>query len=137
MNPVAATSIDVRTAGARRGMEETYEKHLARVQFTALLTDPPSVWNQAAVSAYHQIVSALEKAYGITLVLFRVPDSEMRQRPGSIQRAPLSGRHAANVRMLEGRNCDERSMKRRMNGIRLLLEKLEEVEGRQESGRKR
>ena len=113
---------------------DAQRKSLARARFKTLLAHPPSIWNQDAVSEFHETVSDLEAAYLIDLSSVRVPESELEPRARPIQRAPPSGRFPACVQLFPGQ-CDEQRMQRRLKGIQAFLADVEiELKSRGRSG---
>jgi hypothetical protein len=106
-------------------MDILSEQSLAWARFQALRSHPPSSGNEGEVSQFHEIVSALEAAYGLDLSSFRVPDTEMRQRIVSARRAPYSGRFPAHKQVSDKRFCDVRFLLRQMDGIALYFQNLQ------------
>ncbi|MGH9640170.1 MAG: hypothetical protein ACRD3Y_08925, partial [Bryobacteraceae bacterium] len=76
-------------------MDITHEQSLAWAQFQALRSNPPSSWDEGTVSQFHEIISALESAFGASLSTFRIPDTEMKQIVIQARRASYSGRFPA------------------------------------------
>ena len=94
-------------------------RSLASAKFFAFRNHPPRAFDEDAVTQFHQIVTALEEAFGEDLSSFRIPDSQMEQRLVSVgpvlarpRRPPTGGR-----RMSEKRYCDDSFMCRQIEGI--------------------
>jgi hypothetical protein len=54
----------------------------------ALLDFPPVEWDEAAVSHFHEILFALQEAFGMDLSEFRIPDRLMMPIPPYVRRMP-------------------------------------------------
>jgi hypothetical protein len=100
-------------------MDDARKWSLAVARFNAFRDDPPRWLDDDAVAQFHETVTALEQASGDDLSLFRIPDNQMRRqvissrprraRPG---RPPSGGK-----RMSEKRYCDDKFMRRQIEGI--------------------
>lgn len=108
-------------------MDIQSEQGFAWARFQALQSHPPSSGSEGEVSQFHEIVSALEKAYGLDLSAFRIPDAEMKPRIISSQRAPYSGRFPARRRVSDRRSCDIQFLLRQMDGIALYFQNLQPI----------
>lgn len=88
------------------------------------------------MAQFHQIVTALEEAFGEDLSSFRIPDSQMkrrvisagpvRARPG---RRPIGGK-----KMSAKRYCDDSFMRRQIEGIVSYFQNLQPPPGRPKIG---
>jgi hypothetical protein len=106
-------------------MGDAHSSNVAWVRFVAFRNDQPSWWDEQEVSRFHEIVTALEGAYGLDLSAFHIPDSEMKHQIVGVQRAPRSGRHAGRKQMSEKRYCDDRFARRQVEGIWLYFQSLQ------------
>src|SRR5271157_5692604 len=114
-------------------MDNTRKQGLAWARFEALRSLPPRSWDEAAVSQFHEVVTALEEAYAIELSSFRVPDAEMKRRVVGVSRIGYSGRSRP-VQMSDTRYCDEQFVRRQMEGIVLYFRNLQPPPERQKFG---
>ena len=115
-------------------MGDAHSSNVAWVRFVAFRNNQPSWWDEQEVSRFHEIVAALEHAYGVDLSAFRIPDSEMKQQIVGVQRAPRSGRFPGRVQMSQRRYCDEQFAKRQLEGIWLYFENLQPTPQRPKIG---
>ena len=106
-------------------MDSHNEQSLAWARFQSFRSHPPSSGSQDEVAQFHDVVSALEKAFALDLSSFRIPDAEMRQQIVSFRRAPRSGRFPAQTRLSDKRSCDVQLLLRQMDGIALYFQNLQ------------
>lgn len=97
-------------------------RHLALSRFEAFHKNQPNWWYEKEVQQYHEIVAALEEAYGDDLSSFRVPDTMMEYKIISIQRGSYSGRPGS-VQRSDKRSCEARYMRQQLDGLALYLQK--------------
>jgi hypothetical protein len=69
-------------------MDDSRRRSLAWAKFMALLDFPPVEWDEAAVSHFHEILFALQEAFGMDLSEFRIPDRLMMPIPPYVRRMP-------------------------------------------------
>lgn len=100
-------------------------QNLAWARLEALRSHPPTSWDEVEVSRFHEIVTALEDAYGVDLSSFKIPDAEMKQIVVSMSRASYSGRFPARRQMSDKRFCDVHFVRRQIDGIVLYLQSLQ------------
>ncbi len=115
--PLAALIVNL--GGSRRGMDEAHKRRLAFARFEALRNSPPKTWHEVDVDELNRTVTALEEAYAVDLSSCRIPRERMQRRPTSIQRAPRSGRYAAQVQLSTELSCDAEFARRQIGRLRL------------------
>jgi hypothetical protein len=115
-------------------MDIAHKQSLVWARFQALRSHPPSAWDEGAVSQFHEIVSALEEAFGIDLSSFRIPEAELKPRVVSFRRASYSGRFPARKQMSDKRSCDAHFVQRQVDGIVLYFQNLQPTPERQKIG---
>jgi hypothetical protein len=103
-------------------------------RFQALQTHPPSSGDEGEVSHFHEIVSALEEAYGVDLSSFRIPEAELKQRVVGSRRASYSGRFPARKQMSDKRFCDVHFLQRQIDGIAFYFQNLQPTPERPKIG---
>ena len=111
-------------------------RSLALAKFCAFRNHPPRAFDEDAVTQFHQIVTALEEAFGEDLSSFRIPDSQMKRRVVSV--GPVRARPgrppSGGKKMSEKRYCDDSFMRRQIEGIESYLQNLQPPPGRREIG---
>jgi hypothetical protein len=115
-------------------MDIANKQSLALARFQALRSHTPSAWDEGAVSQFHEIVSALEEAFGIDLSLFRIPEVELKPHVVSFGRASYSGRFPARKQMSDKRYCDRHFAQRQINGIVFYFQNLQPTPERPKIG---
>ena len=96
-------------------MDDARKWSLAWSRFEAFRNHPPNCWDENAVGQFNQIVTALEEASSEDLSLFRVPDSEMKQRVEGASRP--TRRRPGSLSMSHKLYGDEQYMRRQMEGM--------------------
>jgi hypothetical protein len=114
-------------------MDDANKQNLSWAQFQALRSHPPSSWDERTVSRFHEIVTALEDAYGVGLSPFRIPDVEMKRNIVGVSRIGYSGRRRSPQLSTE-RYCDESFARRQMEGIAFYFQNLQPPPERQKIG---
>jgi hypothetical protein len=84
-------------------------------RFEAFRKNPPTWWDERAVSEFHQIVHGLEEASGEDLSSFRVPEGEMKHEIVALLRP--THRRAGRKIVSKSRYVDEQFMHRQIEGI--------------------
>jgi hypothetical protein len=95
------------------------KQRLALISLQAFHTNPPSFWDESAISQFHEVVFELEKAYERDLSSFRIPEAELKpyeDESGSISWVE-AGRFPARKQMPEKRYCDEKLAKRKLDRL--------------------
>ncbi len=117
-------------------MDDVRKRSLAFAQFDAFRNHPPRAFDEDAVAQFHQIVTALGEAFGEDLSSFRIPDSQMKPRVVSVgpMRARPGRRPSGGREMSEKRYCDDRFMRRKIEGIVSYFQNLQPPPGRREIG---
>jgi hypothetical protein len=116
-------------------MNDAEKQSRAWARLVAIRDHPPLSWDESAVSDFNEIVTALEEAYdAIDLSVFRVPDTQMKRRIVSVQRAPRSGRFPGQVQLSGKRYCDEQFVIRQLEGILLYFQNQHPPPDRQRFG---
>jgi hypothetical protein len=107
-------------------MDDARNRSLALAKFYAFRNNPPRAFDEDAVTQFHQIVTALEEAFGEDLSSFRIPDSQMKRRVVSVGpvrarpgRPPSGGR-----KMSDKQYCDDSFMRRQIEGIESYIQNL-------------
>ncbi|MFZ1087285.1 MAG: hypothetical protein WAN35_20165 [Terracidiphilus sp.] len=109
---------------------------LARLQ--AFQMNRPSFWDESAVSQYHEVVSALAKAFERDLTSFLILESEMKPyedesgstswveagRQGGRFRTQYSEYFPARNQMLVKRYCDKEFAQRKLDSLVLYIQNL-------------
>ena len=99
-------------------------KRDALAQFKALRGQPPRSWDETDVAQFHEIVTALEEAFGVNLTSFRVPDAQMKRRIVGVSRIGRSGRRRP-PQMSNERYCDKEFVQRQIEGIVFYFQNLQ------------
>jgi hypothetical protein len=117
-------------------MDDVRKMSLAFAQFDAFRNHPPRAFDEDAVAQFHQIVTALGEAFEEDLSSFRIPDSQMKPRVVSAgpMRARPGRRPTGGRKMSEKRYCDDRFMRRKIEGIVYYFKNLQPPPGRREIG---
>jgi hypothetical protein len=106
----------------------------ALASLLAFQTNPPSFWDENAVSQFNEVVTSLEEAFEIDLSSSRIPDAELRPRVVSSRRASYSGRFPASKQMSQTRYCDEKLAQRKIDGIVFYFQNLQPTPKRPKIG---
>jgi hypothetical protein len=88
----------------------------AWTRLLTLQTHPPAACDEGVVAEFHEIVTALEEAYG-DLSGFRISDAKLQPRLVSTTRIPRSGRFPAGAQVSDKRYCDEQLFRRQVDGL--------------------
>jgi hypothetical protein len=105
------------------GMDENRRWLMAWSRFEAIRKNPPTRWDEGAVSEFHHIVDSLEEASGEDLSSFRVPESELKHEIIALQRP--TGRRPGRKIMSEKRYVDEQFMHRQIEGVASYFQNLQ------------
>jgi hypothetical protein len=101
------------------------QKGLAKARFLPLLNSPPCDWDETDIARFHQILSALEEAYGEDLSAFRIPEERLKDIPMYAQRQPRSGRAVARPPMAKSRYCPAEFARQQIEGVHFYLQVLD------------
>lgn len=94
--------------------------NIARARLDALRIHPPSLWDEAAVSDYNDILAALQAADPAKdFTAFRVPPGELAPIVTGFTRG--TRRHPGQKFMSSKRYCDTNRMLRRVEGVAAYL----------------
>jgi hypothetical protein len=100
-------------------MDDARKRSLALARFDAFRNNPRRAFDEGEVTQFHQIVTALEEAFGEDLSSFRIPDSQMKRRVISVGpvRARPGRRPSGGRKMSDEQYCDDSFMRRQIEGI--------------------
>jgi hypothetical protein len=106
-------------AGREAGLIDDIDnkKSLAWARFVELRNHLPPRWNAVEVANFHEIVTALEEAYGVDLSSFRIPRDRIKPRRLRAQRAPRSGQHSSAPQYSDKPNYHESFVQRQIDGL--------------------
>ena len=115
-------------------MDNIHEQGLAWARFQALRSNQPDRWDETEVARFHDIVTALEGAYGVDLSSFRIAASEVKPMIVAAWRQPRSGRLGRPPQYSSKRYCDEKFVQRQMDGIVLYFQNMQPQSARPKVG---
>jgi len=117
-------------------MDDPRKTNLALAKFYAFRNHLPRAFDEEEVKQFHQIVTALEEAFGEDLSSFRIPDSQMKRRVISV--GPVRARPgrppSGGKKMSEKRYCDDSFMRRQIDGILSYFQNLQPPPERRKIG---
>jgi hypothetical protein len=74
-------------------------------------------YTEERVSEYHNALDIIAEESGTDVSLYRITDSELKLRAGSIQRAPRSGRFGSRVQYKPFKSCDHFTFHRKIDAL--------------------
>ena len=103
---------------------ESDKLNRALVGLRAFQTNPPSFWDESAVSQFHEVVAALTKAFERDLSEYRIPEDAMKPDEDESGNTPWveAGRHGGRFtpvgKQMSGRRfCDEKFARRKLAAL--------------------